>query len=181
MSLAFHTTPHPWPCRTVTVIGLGNPLRTDDGVGHAVARRLWHHPWGALPVRVEAVRHLLVEHVDLVRDAGHVVFLDAAVDLPPGAWDAAEIAPVDAGAASFHALAPGVLLALAGAIHGSRPPATLVRIGVADLQPGEGLSAALAARLDECCDAIQRLVEERALALCGPGGHPPDLRRAHGG
>ncbi len=64
----------------VLVIGYGNPLRGDDGVGPAVVRRL---QLAAGDTAMEAMQ-LLPEHIEAVARAGLVVLVDAGVDLSPG-------------------------------------------------------------------------------------------------
>lgn len=143
----------PSPVPSTLLIGFGNVLRGDDGVGVRVAERLRGEDLGH-DVRIVAAHQLLPEHVDLLRDAGRAVFVDAAADVPPGEIVAGVLVPADGAAVTFHHLTPAVLLAACAALHGHAPEAVFVRIGVACTDTSTDLSAALAARFEDYCEVV---------------------------
>lgn len=139
------------------LIGFGNVLRGDDGVGVRVAERLGGDDLGP-DVQVVAAHQLLPEHVDLLRDAGLAVFVDAAADVPPGEVVAGALVPAAGAAVTFHHLTPAVLLAACAALHGRAPEAVLVRIGVACTDASTDLSLALAARFEDYCERVRQIL-----------------------
>jgi hydrogenase maturation protease len=120
----------------VLVIGYGNELRGDDGVGPCVARIVasWQRPG----LRALAVPQLTPELAEAMRDADCVVFVDAT----PG--ERVEVRGVSAEASHSllgHISDPGVLLALARQLYHCEPIAWLIAVPAARFDYGEGLSA----------------------------------------
>ncbi|MEU6810086.1 hydrogenase maturation protease [Streptomyces sp. NPDC046831] len=139
----------------VVVIGVGNPLRGDDGVGPAVVEALRSRVPDGTVLAVsdgEPARML-----DLWHGADTVVVVEALRARParPGelhTLTAAEAADRCAGTASTHALGLGECLALAEAL--GRLPRTLVvhAVEVAGTELGAGLSEAVRSALPELVD-----------------------------
>jgi hydrogenase maturation protease len=146
------------------VIGYGNPLRGDDGVGCAAAdvlRGLVSE--GALDaLDVLTVRQLTPELADDVARASRVVFIDASVDAPPGCVGVVAVVPGagTAGSGFTHQCDPGALLALAALVYGRAPAAWLVTVGAADFECEERLSPAVAAAVPDLVDRARRLLVE---------------------
>lgn len=148
------------------VIGYGNTLRRDDGVGVRVTEMLAEDPrFGG--VDVAAVHQLTPELALDIGDCAVVVFIDADTAGEPGEITVREVAisaprsDADARAepgASTHHVGAGELLALAEQLIGHRPAGFAVGIGVADLELGEGLSPVVEASLHEVVDTVARLV-----------------------
>lgn len=110
----------------VLIIGYGSPIRGDDAIGPLVADRLERE---GVPEGVAVIsRHILTAELvaDLV-EHDRVVFLDAAVDGPPGEVRCRQLAP-DAGAMSTmaHFLDPRELLAWCETLYGQIPETFLV-------------------------------------------------------
>jgi hydrogenase maturation protease len=146
----------------VLVIGYGNALRSDDGVGwHAAAllaedRRL-------AGVEVLAVHQLTPELALDMSRASLVILVDATVGDAPGAITVRPLAADDRSStggpgASSHHVGPGELLAVAGELYGAVPEALVVSVGVADMEPGEALSPAVAAALPAVANAVVGLI-----------------------
>ncbi len=148
------------------VIGLGNPLMGDDGVGCRVVECLQE---GGLPVpdaELVVGGTDLFPIADLLRDRTRVVLVDAVLgDDPPGTvtLDAcggacpSEIRPVHA-----HHLSPlRTLEILTAALPGLDPVRVeLVRIAVQEVRVGEGLSPELEAMLPEIVARVRTLLRE---------------------
>jgi hydrogenase maturation protease len=114
---------------TVLVIGYGNALRGDDGVGCEVARRLEER---ALPdgITVVSVHQLLPELAEPISRAARVIFIDADAELPAGEFRSRAVSPSKpANAAIGHHQTPGEILRLAHDLYGYAPPATLWSVG----------------------------------------------------
>lgn len=132
------------------LIGYGNPLRCDDGVGWFLASQLAAN-LDAGDTRVIAAHQLAPEIAEAVSRAREVLFLDAAIGEQPGAW---AVSPVEPGSqeslsALVHSLTPGALLALSGALYGAAPPARIVTVTGADFGYGETFSEVVEAALPD--------------------------------
>ena len=78
--------------RHVLIIGYGNPLRTDDGLGWQAVQRLAASLKHA-PVEALAVHQLTPELGESIRSAGLVIFIDASHEGQPGTWTCAPVEP----------------------------------------------------------------------------------------
>lgn len=154
----------------VVVIGVGNPFRRDDGVGHVVVGELRPLvPTGVELVELDGEPARLVEAWD---GADLAVVVDAvSTGSAPGAvhrWHVGvDALPDPTGAvAGSHALGPAEAVALGGVL--DRLPHTLVVFGVevGDVGEGPGLSDAVAGAVDDAVDEV--LVE---LGLQASIGH----------
>ena len=141
----------------VLVIGYGNELRSDDGVGPRVARAI-----AARKLReVEAIcsHQLLPEMAELVAGARAVIFIDAAAV----AEDSVAVRPLDVAteeAALGHTSDPSWLLALTQALSGRVPLAWLVTVSAPNLDFGESLSASAERGAAEADRLVLRLLTE---------------------
>jgi len=169
----------------VLVIGYGNALRTDDGVGWHAARLLAGDPRLA-DVVVVAEHQLTPELAFDLSLASLVILLDATTETPAGTVTVRSIAEPGAAAgggagsgagpgagsrgpgeavgippgASSHHVDPELLLALARQLYGRAPEAVVVSVGVSEMGLGEGLTPAVEAALPAVADIVARLVAE---------------------
>jgi hydrogenase maturation protease len=129
--------PDQQPPRGLLVIGYGNTLRRDDGVGPKVAEAITEL---ALPgVRSLACPLLTPELAEPVSQAGMVVFVDAAVDAPREV-QMRPLAPAESSQIIAHAATPAIVLALARDVFGHAPEAWWLTIPAEELGIGEDLS-----------------------------------------
>jgi hydrogenase maturation protease len=147
------------------VIGYGNPLRADDGVGWQVAQRLAGDV--STDVEVISTHQLTPELAKPIGRARLVVFVDARAGGEPGSIDCRLAGPAGGGTVMFsHDLDPPALLELARLVYGACPTAVVVSIAGADFGYGVGLSLAVQAAIPE---AVRRvcalLVEEKASCM----------------
>lgn len=144
----------------ILVIGYGNTLRRDDGVGPKVAEAVAAL---ALPgVRTLACPLLTPELAEPVSQARMVLFVDAAVDAPREV-QLRTLAPADNSQIMAHAASPATLLALARDVFGHAPEAWLITIPVEELGIGEEFSP-----LAQCgFEAAVRHVRQWASQGCG--------------
>ncbi len=120
------------------VIGYGNTLRRDDGVGPRVAEAV---ATLALPgVSTLTFPLLTPELAEPVSRARVVIFVDAAVDAPREV-QLRKLLPADSARVMGHAANPATLLALARDVFGHAPEAWWLTVPVKDLGVGEALSA----------------------------------------
>lgn len=136
----------------VLVIGYGNTLRGDDGVGPRVAGAIGELN---LPgVRTLVCPLLTPELADAVSRAGKVIFVDAAVDAPKTVqWR--ELQPNESSQLMAHAADPRTLLALARDVFGRVPRAWWLTIPAVDLGFHEGFSPEVQCRFGEAIGKIQ--------------------------
>jgi hydrogenase maturation protease len=142
----------------VLIIGYGNPLRGDDGLGWHAAQRC-AAMLAPSPVNVVACHQLTPELAEPISQAGLVIFLDADTRGPPGQLSCRSIVaqPSEAGVFSHH-LTPQTLLACAQVLYAGDPRAMVLSISGADFGYGECLSPAVRTALPELLQYVQALV-----------------------
>jgi hydrogenase maturation protease len=146
------------PTVKLLVIGYGNTLRSDDGVGPRVAEAV--EQLNLPGVQTFTCQQLSPEHADLIARAAKVVFVDAAVDAPREVqWR--ELAPGETTQLMAHAADPRTMLALARDVFGHAPQAWWLTIPAVRLEFGEDLT--LEAQRG-CAEAVQKI-----RSLCQPG------------
>ena len=119
------------------VIGYGNTLRRDDGVGPKVAEAVAAL---ALPgVHALDCPLLTPELAERVSRARIVIFADAAVDAPRKV-QMRQLAPATNSQVMAHAASPATLLALARDVFGHAPEGWWLTIPINDIGIGEALS-----------------------------------------
>jgi len=139
------------------VIGYGNVLRTDDGVGWHVAERLAGD--ARLSGTTVLARHQLTPELALdISQASFVVLVDAGQDQPAGTFDVVPILRTGGGAGSSHHLDPATLLDLSAELFGPPPRVVAVRVGVASLDVGDRLSPVVEAALPGLVEAVAGLI-----------------------
>ncbi len=123
------------------VIGIGNPLRGDDGVGPWVARAVAAQ--GIANVQTLSTQQLLPELAALLLNVARVVFVDARLtDVPTAAVTVEPLSPEQDGPRLTHHFTPRRLLGLTAALWGKVPAAWLLAVAITRTEVGEGLSAA---------------------------------------
>lgn len=135
------------------VIGYGNPTRSDDGFGPAVAQAV-----AALKLpdwQVIACQQLTPELAEDISQAEQVVFVDASREAPAGKLRFKAVEPLALPRNFTHHLQPGHLLMLAAHLYGHAPQASMVTVGAASLEHGEKLTAGVQARVTQAARAIR--------------------------
>ncbi|MEX1168960.1 MAG: hydrogenase maturation protease [Chloroflexota bacterium] len=146
------------------VVGYGNPLRSDDGIGWVIAGRVAADPRFA---GIEVLqRHQLTPELALdVSRADLVVLVDARSGPPAGTIAVERVDPAGGtGTTWSHHLGPPNLVALARELYGRAPEVHVIGVGVASLEVGERLSPAVERVVDDVMDVIARLVHRTAAA-----------------
>jgi len=123
--------------RGCLVIGYGNTLRGDDGVGVRVAEAV--EAWKLPAVEVVACHQLMPELAESVARSGKVVFVDAAVDAPRDVqWR--RLQPAASSQLMAHAADPRTLLAMARDVYRHCPEAWWLTIPIEVIEFAESLS-----------------------------------------
>jgi hydrogenase maturation protease len=148
----------------VVVIGYGNNLRGDDGVGRYAAQGLALR----LPLQMATVldaHQLLPEMAQVVSAAQLVVLIDAAVGSPAGAIQQQVITPSDAMDTAVglvgHHLDPARLLAAARRLYGRCPETLLFTVYSHSFDFGEALSIPVQAALPGLLDQVEQVIRSR--------------------
>jgi hydrogenase maturation protease len=124
------------------IIGYGNPLRGDDGIGWHVSQELAAHLQDP-DIEVLPCHQLTPELAEKISHAQLVLFIDATCEGSPGEWSCDEIRP-DCEAAIFsHNASPSGLLRLVRSLYGVAPPAWLFTVCGNSFEYGESLSPAV--------------------------------------
>jgi hydrogenase maturation protease len=148
---------------SILIIGYGNTLRGDDGVGYLVAETVaeWRFP----QVRSIAVHQLLPELAADITDVKIVVFVDAVVAIDSPAPNIT-IAPLVAGEDaifSTHLITPQLLLGMTQKLYGATPVAYLLTIPAIDFTLSTTLSSIACRGKNLALDYLKSAV--------GVGGH----------
>lgn len=151
----------------VVVVGHGNALRCDDGLGWHAAELLADDP------RVEGVevlqRHQLTPELALdISTASLVVLVDASSRLPPGEFSVESVERVEladgVGSRGSHHFTPETLVALAQELCGRAAEMLVVSCGVQSLEIGDRLSPVVEAALPKLVDTVAEVVAAHATA-----------------
>jgi len=142
--------------RPTLVVGWGNLLRRDDGVGAFVAERV--ALTGPAGVETSVLHQLTPEVAAEMAAFEDVIFVDAYLAHPGAGVNVSEVTPQPAAKTGLlaHHLSPAGLLSLCRKLYGETPRCRVVAVPAFDLTLGEGLSprtrtaAELAVRL--ICD-----------------------------
>jgi len=143
----------------LVIIGIGNTLRQDDGVGWLAAERLMEEMDGRADVI--ACHQLQPEMAERLSRADRVIFIDARVNAAPGEVRCDPVQPGDeAWGALVHQMNPGSILTCARDLFGRAPQAWAVSVGGKNFGLGEGLSEPVHRGLDEALTLIRRMAAE---------------------
>jgi hydrogenase maturation protease len=142
----------------VLLIGYGNPLRGDDGIGWVVAEKMMERVT-AVSVQTITQHQLLPEHAEPISQAKLVIFVDAAVGETPGTIQCEPVQPIPPQPGAFtHHLTPAGLLSLAQDVFERCPPAYLFTIIGAEFEFSEEISPLLQQKLPELLEKIEDVI-----------------------
>ena len=129
----------------ILILGIGNTLRSDDGVGCRLADEL-SRELQSEDVQIIATHQLMPETSEAVSRAERVLFIDATSCGEPGTLELKQIAP-GCSSRRTHDLRPPELLQLAQDLYGHYPSAWQLTIAGESFNAGDRLSAKVAAAL----------------------------------
>ncbi len=146
----------------VLVIGFGNPLRGDDGIGWNAADAL------ARSIRDDRIRimpciQLTLDLAESIARAESVIFIDAAIDLAAGQLRMERLAPEAHGEESgTHHFDPRTLLMCAQVLYGRAPEALMITMGGASFDCRDEMSSAVRERFSLLLARIREEIARRA-------------------
>jgi len=120
------------------IIGYGNSLRGDDGVGAKVAETV--ETWKLNSIEVLVVHQLTPDLSEQISQVFQVIFIDACSELAGGiVMD--RLSPCRESEVLTHGCDPAKLLSVSLWLYGRAPLAWLMKIAAVDFSLGEHLSA----------------------------------------
>jgi len=143
------------------ILGYGNTLRKDDGLGVCAALNLASLP---LPIGVEVCTYqqLSPELSPILAQMDHAIFIDAALASSgekPGTIKIRALHPRTSQPGSItHHFDPETLLAMAETLYGHAPEAMLFSIAAANFDLEEGLSPEVNAALPMLIDHVVKKI-----------------------
>ncbi|HUU26608.1 MAG TPA: hydrogenase maturation protease [archaeon] len=154
------------------IIGIGNPGRTDDGLGPALAEKV--ESWDNPGIRVSIDYQLNIEYALEVSEADVVLFIDASLEAPPP-FSFYRIYPVGKIACTTHAMEPETVLATCQEVFGKLPPAFVLGLRGENFDLGEELSPSAKLHLKDAERFLADLLKpgdvlDRCLAAAASGG-----------
>jgi hydrogenase maturation protease len=143
--------------KPVLIIGWGNPLRGDDGLGWRAAERLAQLlDSNAAVVRV--AHQLMPEFAEEISRSEVVIFIDAACDNETGELRFERVEPRSSPSAPFsHQLDPAALLNMARTLYGLCPDAYLFTVAGRSFGFGEELSPEVRATLPALLEEVEKV------------------------
>lgn len=144
------------------MIGYGNTLRSDDGVGYQVAETV--ASWNLDHVRSLPLHQLTPDLAATIANVKLVIFVDAAA-MPIVNLQIEPLQPESTPSFSGHAVDPRSLLALAKILYQSTPLAYQILIPATNFAFGETLSATTQTQADCAIAAIQQIVNHSSPLL----------------
>jgi hydrogenase maturation protease len=138
----------------VMLIGYGNPMRGDDGLGWHVADLLIRCEMEP-DVEIRTCHQLTPELAEPISQADFVVFIDAHIGLTPGLITSTQVEPASiVEIPSTHHLTPPTLLGLAKQLYGQCPEAVVMSIAGQSFELGTALSDAVLAAIPQLLEYV---------------------------
>ena len=140
--------------KALVVIGYGNELRSDDGIGQRVAKALQ-----LSNVKSIAVHQLTPELAEVLANTELAIFIDACLASESSQVQVQSLLPNSSSAIAGHTADPRSLLALTKAIYGYCPQAWWVTIPGVNFELGENLSPLAEQGIEIAIDKINNLIK----------------------
>jgi hydrogenase maturation protease len=145
----------------ILIVGIGNPLRSDDGLGWHVARERLRE-LARDDIQVVATQQLTPEISDMASRAELVLFIDAARSGNPGTLRCEQITPAAPAGRHSHDLSPAGILKLAQELYGRCPAAYILTVAGESFATGDTLSAAVAGAIPALKAQIRLFIDGSA-------------------
>jgi hydrogenase maturation protease len=153
----------------IVVVGIGNPLCGDDGVGWYAVDKLAEDVKSA---NVEFIKccELTPELSEKLSDAKFILFVDANRQVEAGIICEELLVP-DSSLSSLdsHRLSPKNLLAYSHALYGRFPEAIMMSIGAESFEYGEALSRVVLEGCDKLTVRCKTILNDRLAMLAEKG------------
>ncbi len=145
------------------ILGIGNPLRSDDGLGQAVAEQLARTSDLACEIQIQ--HQLTPELAQGMAAASLVVIIDASRAGEPGEVRVRQLSlPLQpagtTGTIGVHHATPEELMMLTATIYGHCPPVVAITMAGADFSMGEKLSSIVEQRISLVAATVRQVCAE---------------------
>ena len=146
------------------IIGYGNPLRGDDGIGPRAAKLLANRGGATLPLLPEGVQvlvchQLTIELAPQIAEADRLILIDARATGEPGSIEQSILTPTIPHRSSLtHHIDAQGLLAAAEMLYGHAPETLLFTVSGGSFDCGEALSPAVETALPDLLARIRQAV-----------------------
>jgi hydrogenase maturation protease len=140
----------------ILIIGYGNPLRSDDGIGPFIIEQI--SKLNLQGVDLITTHQLNVELAEEISRYKLVILVDASETGPPVYMEKVEISKAE-GTGSSHQLNPEAMLFLVERLYQSKPEIYLCSILGEDFNFGMDLSETVLARADQAIGQITKLIK----------------------
>jgi hydrogenase maturation protease len=153
---------------SIVVVGYGNPLRSDDGIGRRIAQEL-RSRLDTSRIQIIECHELTPEMADIIRSAMLVVFVDSAIDGFPGEMRHLRLERSSVAGSIptlSHGRTPDALMALTANLYGVTPAAHLFTVSGSSFEYGEIFSSAVAQAFPSVLAEVELLL--RTAMVGGP-------------
>jgi hydrogenase maturation protease len=153
----------------VLVVGYGNPLRGDDGIGWRAANALAEGIQDDR-VRIVACVQLTPELADSIAEVDRVIFIDASIEMAPGRLHVTRLKTGEhPGETWTHHLDPPSLVLCVQVLYNKTPEAVMITMGAASFDCTDELSPRVRGQFP---GLLARVREEIAGRASRPGPEP---------
>ena len=142
----------------VLIVGYGNPLKSDDGLGWRAAEQLAQQ-LSSPEIKVLRLHQLTPEIAEEASRAELAIFIDARQEGPPGEMNCELVSGQRIRPPTYsHELSPGSILGLSDELYGRSPRAYLLTVSGRCFEDGESLSEAVGATLPRIVAQVKALI-----------------------
>lgn len=148
--------------RCVLVIGFGNELRGDDGLGPIAAQHL-QSKFDDDDVDFLIEHQLYPEMAEIISHFQHVIFVDADIGENPGQISHATLSsqlPSEESSALSHDVNPAQLMLMSQQLYAGQATAEIYSVSAASFEFGEGLSSQIEGVLPALIEQIATSVRQ---------------------
>jgi hydrogenase maturation protease len=149
---------------SVLVIGYGSPLRSDDGVGQEIARRI--AKWRISNVKAIAVHQLTPELIESLAKVKVAIFIDAYPTTAEQNIQVRSLEVAESGMTSGHWCEPQVLLAMTQALYGAHPQAWWVMVPGVSFEVGDSFSPIAKQGIESALQHVEHLIQSARTEPC---------------
>lgn len=144
------------------LIGYGNPLRGDDGIGWKVVERA-REIYDCKYIETHTCHQLTPELAERIGRFPLVLFIDASLRQSPGRYTIRPVDPREGDDGLYsHACSPAALLAYSERLYGTTPRCYLIEIGGYRFDFTSEISRELNELIPEIHATIRRVIESSA-------------------
>jgi hydrogenase maturation protease len=144
----------------VVVIGYGNDLRCDDGIGQRVANALHLEN-----VKSVAVHQLTPELAETLANADVAIFIDACLTSASSSVQVISLSPDSNSIIAGHTANPRSLLSLTKAVYNYCPPAWWIKVPGVNFDIGSSLSPVAETGIAIALEKIAQIIINHAKAF----------------